>query len=42
MKLLKLLDTMKERILIGDGAMGSLLYSYGVDRCFEELNLNES
>ena len=30
---------MKERILIGDGAMGSLLYSHGVDRCFEELNL---
>ena len=34
-----LLDTMKERILIGDGAMGTLLYSHGVDRCFEELNL---
>jgi methionine synthase / methylenetetrahydrofolate reductase(NADPH) len=34
-----LLDTLKERILIGDGAMGSLLYSHGVDRCFEELNL---
>lgn len=30
---------MKERILIGDGAMGTLLYSHGVDRCFEELNL---
>lgn len=35
----KLLDTMKERILIGDGAMGTLLYSHGVDLCFEELNL---
>ncbi|ASN06799.1 bifunctional homocysteine S-methyltransferase/methylenetetrahydrofolate reductase [Virgibacillus necropolis] len=34
-----LLKTLKERILIGDGAMGTLLYSYGVDRCFEELNL---
>lgn len=34
-----LLSTLKERILIGDGAMGSLLYSYGVDRCFEEHNL---
>lgn len=34
-----LLKTMKERILIGDGAMGSLLYSYGVDRCFEEHNI---
>lgn len=26
-------------MLIGDGAMGTLLYSYGIDRCFEELNL---
>jgi len=34
-----LLETMKERILIGDGAMGTLLYSHGVDLCFEELNL---
>lgn len=34
-----LLAAMKDRILIGDGAMGTLLYSYGVDRSFEELNL---
>lgn len=34
-----MLDSLKERILIGDGATGTLLYSYGVDRCFEELNL---
>lgn len=34
-----MLKTLKERILVGDGAMGSLLYSYGVDRCFEEHNL---
>ena len=39
MKLADLLQRLKEQILIGDGAMGSLLYSYGVDRCFEELNL---
>ena len=38
-KLSNLLDAMKKRVLIGDGAMGSLLYSHGVDRCFEELNL---
>lgn len=38
-KLADLLQRLKEQILIGDGAMGSLLYSYGVDRCFEELNL---
>lgn len=34
-----LLKTLQNKILIGDGAMGSLLYSYGVDRCFEEHNL---
>lgn len=36
MSLLKRLET---DILIGDGAMGTLLYEQGVDRCFEELNL---
>ncbi|BCB03560.1 bifunctional homocysteine S-methyltransferase/methylenetetrahydrofolate reductase [Bacillus sp. KH172YL63] len=35
-----LLDALKEKILIADGAIGTLLYSYGVDRCFEELNLS--
>ncbi|WP_060787855.1 bifunctional homocysteine S-methyltransferase/methylenetetrahydrofolate reductase [Geobacillus zalihae] len=35
-----LLDELKERILIADGAMGTLLYSHGIDRCFEELNLS--
>lgn len=34
-----LLASLQERILIGDGAMGTLLYSHGIDRCFEELNL---
>lgn len=36
---MNLLETLKERILIGDGAMGTLLYAHGVDLCFEELNL---
>lgn len=36
---MNLRDTLESRILIGDGAMGSLLYAHGVDRCFEELNL---
>ncbi|MBD8006400.1 bifunctional homocysteine S-methyltransferase/methylenetetrahydrofolate reductase [Bacillus norwichensis] len=36
---MNLLDSLKERIMIGDGATGTLLYSYGIDRCFEELNL---
>lgn len=34
-----LLDAISKRILIGDGAMGTILYSHGVDQCFEELNL---
>lgn len=34
-----LLKDLKDRILIGDGAIGTLLYSYGIDRSFEELNL---
>lgn len=36
-----LLATLKKRILIGDGAMGTLLYANGVDRCFEELNITQ-
>ncbi|MCU9592124.1 bifunctional homocysteine S-methyltransferase/methylenetetrahydrofolate reductase [Bacillus velezensis] len=36
-----LLQDLEERILIGDGAMGTLLYSYGIDRCFEELNISK-
>ncbi|MCI1859343.1 MAG: bifunctional homocysteine S-methyltransferase/methylenetetrahydrofolate reductase [Sporolactobacillus sp.] len=34
-------EVLKKRILIADGAMGTLLYSYGIDRCFEELNLSQ-
>lgn len=34
------LDKLKNQILIADGAMGTLLYSYGTDSCFEELNLS--
>lgn len=37
-----IIDELKKRILIADGAMGTLLYSYGIDRCFEELNLSHS
>ncbi|RYM06732.1 bifunctional homocysteine S-methyltransferase/methylenetetrahydrofolate reductase [Sporolactobacillus sp. THM7-7] len=37
-----LLEELKKRILIGDGAMGTLLYSYGIDRCFEELNVSHA
>ncbi|PFO04929.1 bifunctional homocysteine S-methyltransferase/methylenetetrahydrofolate reductase [Bacillus sp. AFS076308] len=36
------LDKLKNQILIGDGAMGTLLYSFGVDTCSEELNLSQA
>ncbi|MGQ8921284.1 bifunctional homocysteine S-methyltransferase/methylenetetrahydrofolate reductase [Bacillus halotolerans] len=36
-----LLEDLKKQMLIGDGAMGTLLYSFGIDRCFEELNLSK-
>ena len=36
-----LLKELEKRILIADGAMGTLLYSYGVDQCFEELNISK-
>lgn len=35
-----LLEKLKHQILIADGAMGTLLYSYGTGSCFEELNLS--
>jgi methionine synthase / methylenetetrahydrofolate reductase(NADPH) len=34
-------DLKQNKILIGDGAMGTLLYSYGSDFCYEELNLSQ-
>ncbi|MBO0995105.1 bifunctional homocysteine S-methyltransferase/methylenetetrahydrofolate reductase [Bacillus sp. SD088] len=34
-----LLERLKKEILIGDGAAGTLLYCYGIDRCFDQLNL---
>ncbi|WP_045519135.1 bifunctional homocysteine S-methyltransferase/methylenetetrahydrofolate reductase [Neobacillus niacini] len=34
------LEKLKNQIIIGDGAMGTLLYSFGKDSCFEELNLS--
>ncbi|WP_345807258.1 bifunctional homocysteine S-methyltransferase/methylenetetrahydrofolate reductase [Bacillus pumilus] len=36
-----LLQDLQNHVLIADGAMGTLLYSYGIDRCFEELNLSK-
>src|SRR5699024_7346379 len=34
------LNDLKTNILIADGAMGTILYSHGVDQCFEELNIS--
>ncbi|MDR7239995.1 bifunctional homocysteine S-methyltransferase/methylenetetrahydrofolate reductase [Neobacillus drentensis] len=34
-------EKLKNQILIADGAIGTLLYSYGVDSCSEELNLSQ-
>ncbi len=37
------LDALRERVLVSDGAMGTMLYGRGVfiNRCFESLTLNE-
>lgn len=35
-----LLEDLKEKILIADGAIGTLLYANGINSCFEELNLS--
>lgn len=36
---MSLLEDLKEKVLIADGAMGTILYSHGVDQCFEQLNI---
>lgn len=36
-----LLEELQTRMLTADGAMGTLLYSYGIDYCNEELNLQK-
>ncbi len=38
---MNLLETLDEKILVADGASGTLLYSFGIDSCFEELNLTD-
>ncbi|MBM4761929.1 hypothetical protein GNT69_06435 [Bacillus sp. B15-48] len=37
---MRLLDRLKTEILIADGAISTLLHSYGTDSCFEEFNLS--
>jgi len=36
------LEDLKKNILVADGALGTLLYSYGIDHCFEELNISHA
>jgi methionine synthase I (cobalamin-dependent)/5,10-methylenetetrahydrofolate reductase len=38
---LNFLEEIQSRILVADGAMGTLLYLHGIDRCFDELNISE-
>ena len=38
---LGLIEKLNEGIVLGDGAMGTLLYSGGLHSCFEELNITE-
>jgi len=36
-----LLEKLQTQVLTADGAMGTLLYSYGIDYCYEELNITK-
>ncbi|MGN7386213.1 bifunctional homocysteine S-methyltransferase/methylenetetrahydrofolate reductase [Sporosarcina sp. SAFN-015] len=38
---MRLLDRLKDNVLVADGAMGTLLYSYGIDFSYEELNIEK-
>ncbi|GEN83529.1 bifunctional homocysteine S-methyltransferase/5,10-methylenetetrahydrofolate reductase [Sporosarcina luteola] len=38
---MNLLKRLQKEILVADGAMGTLLYSYGIDFCYEELNVEK-
>lgn len=38
--MMSFLQRLENEILIADGAMGTLLHSYGKDNCFEEFNLS--
>ncbi|WP_339253064.1 bifunctional homocysteine S-methyltransferase/methylenetetrahydrofolate reductase [Sporosarcina sp. FSL W8-0480] len=38
---MKLLDRLQNEVLVADGAMGTLLYSYGIDFCYEQLNIEK-
>ncbi|UOQ50108.1 bifunctional homocysteine S-methyltransferase/methylenetetrahydrofolate reductase [Gracilibacillus caseinilyticus] len=35
-----ILTSLRDRLVVADGAIGTLLYAHGVDRCFESYNLS--
>ena len=40
-RVVKLLDLLSKGIVIGDGAVGTLLHSHGLQSSFEELNVSD-
>ena len=38
---MSLLEKLQTNVLTADGAMGTILYSYGIDYCYEELNVEK-
>lgn len=38
---MNLLENLKNNVLVADGAMGTVLYSHGIDFCYEELNVEK-
>ncbi|ARD48182.1 bifunctional homocysteine S-methyltransferase/methylenetetrahydrofolate reductase [Sporosarcina sp. P33] len=38
---MSLLEKLQTNVLTADGAMGTILYSYGIDYCYEELNIEK-
>lgn len=38
---MNLLENLKSNVLVADGAMGTVLYSHGIDFCYEELNVEK-
>lgn len=38
---MNLLENLKNNVLVADGAMGTVLYSHGIDFCYEEMNVEK-
>lgn len=39
--MMSLMEKLQTNVLTADGAMGTILYSYGIDYCYEELNIEK-